>query len=186
MCQLIVEVYACARTEVIVSAVATMSASPALTICSSRSFSMGSIPLGTLSISENIRCSSAPGRRRKRRKSCCTLDKNHTGWIQNFCTCRVYRCVTEGQGGRGLSTSTKTTLELGQTFCRLEPHFHWAVRFSSVQVRYTLEWLFLLFYYQKLWTVPMERPHSMFHCARYLSRVTGTDSTLVPIHWIWY
>lgn len=106
MCQLIVEVYACARTEVIVSAVATMSASPALTICSSRSFSMGSIPLGTLSISENIRCSSAPGRRRKRRKSCCTLDKNHTGWIQNFCTCRVYRCVTEGQGGRGLSTST--------------------------------------------------------------------------------
>ncbi|TNN77759.1 hypothetical protein EYF80_012057 [Liparis tanakae] len=32
-----------------------MSASPALTICSSRSFSMGSIPLGTLSIRENIR-----------------------------------------------------------------------------------------------------------------------------------
>lgn len=52
------------RTVVIVSAAATMSANPALMICSSRSFNMGSIPLGTLSISENIRCSSAPGGRK--------------------------------------------------------------------------------------------------------------------------
>lgn len=56
----VAEVCVCARTVVIVSAAATMSASPALMICSSRSFSMGSIPLGTLSISENMRCSSAP------------------------------------------------------------------------------------------------------------------------------
>lgn len=45
-------------TDVMVSAEATMSARPALMMCSSRSFSMGSIPLGTLSISENIKCSS--------------------------------------------------------------------------------------------------------------------------------
>ncbi|TNN61972.1 hypothetical protein EYF80_027807 [Liparis tanakae] len=44
--------------EVMVSAVATMSARPALMMCSSRSFSMGSMPLGTLSMRENIRCSS--------------------------------------------------------------------------------------------------------------------------------
>lgn len=42
-------------TEVIVSAEATISARPALMMCSSRSFSMGSIPLGTLSMRENIR-----------------------------------------------------------------------------------------------------------------------------------
>lgn len=35
-----------------------MSARPALMMCSSRSFSMGSMPLGTLSMSENIRCNS--------------------------------------------------------------------------------------------------------------------------------
>lgn len=45
-------------TEVMVSAEATMSARPALMMWSSRSFSMGSIPLGTLSIRENIRCNS--------------------------------------------------------------------------------------------------------------------------------
>lgn len=49
-------------TVVIVSAAATMSASPALMMCSSRSLSMGSIPLGTLSMSENIRCSSGGDR----------------------------------------------------------------------------------------------------------------------------
>lgn len=48
-------------TVVMVSAAATMSASPALMMWSSRSFSMGSIPLGTLSMSENMRCSSVQG-----------------------------------------------------------------------------------------------------------------------------
>lgn len=51
--------FVCATlTEVIVSADATISASPALMMCSSRSFSMGSMPLGTLSMRENIRCNS--------------------------------------------------------------------------------------------------------------------------------
>lgn len=45
-------------TEVMVSAEATISARPALMMCSSRSLSIGSIPLGTLSIRENIRCNS--------------------------------------------------------------------------------------------------------------------------------
>ena len=45
-------------TEVMVSAEATISAKPALMMWSSRSFSMGSMPLGTLSIRENIRCNS--------------------------------------------------------------------------------------------------------------------------------
>lgn len=45
-------------TEVMVSADATMSARPALMMCSSRSFSIGSMPLGTLSIRENMRRSS--------------------------------------------------------------------------------------------------------------------------------
>lgn len=68
-------------TEVMVSAEATMSARPALMMCSSRSFSMGSMPLGTLSIRENIRCSSG------RKEATVMLKKNKTGWVDKVAKC---------------------------------------------------------------------------------------------------
>lgn len=49
-------------------------------MCSSRSFSIGSIPLGTLSISENMSCSSASWRRTQRY----TQEGKHSGRVQNL------------------------------------------------------------------------------------------------------